>query len=966
MGKKRKNKTKRKLNIFRLFILLSLITTFIVAGAGIGFLVGVVNKLPEFKNPGEPDWNLTTFVYDNSGQEIAKLHGVENREPVEFKAVPQNLKDAFIAIEDNDFEHHFGVNPKAIARAVWANIRHGFGAEGGSTITQQLAKNAFLKNPEKKLKRKIQEALLAIQLERTYTKDEIFEFYLNTIYFGHGANGVQAASQTYFGKNVQDLDLAESSLLAGVANLPGRYSPYIDEDAATKRRARVLDKMVELNYISKEQAEEAKKEPFNLVGLKKGRQYNYPYFMDHVIEDAEKLLRENNLDPMALYTGGLKVYTTLNKDVQQKIEEVYNNPDNFPTVDTEEPVQSAMVILDPHTGAIQGLVGGREHVTKRGLNRATQMRSRQPGSVFKPLAVYGPALENGLSPGTVIDDVPVSIPLPTGTLYEPSNYDGNYRGLISMREAVRYSVNVPAVKVLDQIGTGTGYDFATNLGLTHLAKQDRNFLSIALGGLTSDQSKGYGVTPLELAAAYGSFANKGVYVEPYAITKITDKEGNVIVETKQKKHIAMTEETAYLMTDILTTVVKDSKGRTGTGWRAAIPGWQVAGKTGTTQLTGSQFDNVKGNKDAWFAGYTPEYAGIVWMGFDKTDKDHYLDQVYGGKYPAMLWKAAMEEALKDKEPKPFERPNGIVNVTIDSKTGLLPNELTPQEFVTTELFAKNTVPQQVSDIWQETEVCAESGKLPTPFCPDIITGIFFKRPIPYTAENKNEIPLDVDWEVPRELCDIHNNSTTVLLSTCTDPRHEGKLVLANISGPGQEGGCPEEYIVHRVFPPGTAPSAFCNIEEHQVVDQATGKQVNRHFPGNWNSGAPKPDKSDQTSPNEPQEKPERTKPPEPVLSGNAITDINNPNMLGVQLQWEVDQTQLKPGQQIVYFIERWTDTSQNKLNIALTNTTTWFDEEVKTDNTYFYRVTAIDVNTSLTALSNSVEVQVKEIKVETD
>ncbi len=945
MARKRgSKKQKRKLNIFRVFIMIFLLFTFIAGGAGIGFLMGIIRNLPDYKPDKGPDWELTTFVYDSQAKKVAELHGSENRIPVEFEKIPQDLKNAFIAIEDNDFYNHFGVNPMAILRAFWVNLRKGYKAQGGSTITQQLAKNAFLKNPEKTYKRKIQEALLAIQLERTYTKDEIFEFYLNTIYFGHGANGVQAAAQTYFGKDVSELTLAESALLAGIANAPGRYSPFKDREAAKNRRAVVLNKMVELKIISKEEAETAKKEPIKLADLKQKRTYKYPYFMDHVIEEAERLLKENGRDEIELYTGGLKVYTTLNQQIQQTIEEVYNNPENFPEVETDKPIQSAMVVIDPQTGAIQGLIGGREHVTKRGLNRATQLK-RQPGSSIKPIAVYAPALESGLSPGTVVDDVPVSYPIPNQEDYEPSNYDGHYRGLITLREAVRWSVNIAAVKFLDQIGVTTGYDFAKNLGLP-LLKTDRN-LSLALGGLTK------GVSPLDMAAAYAAFANKGIYIEPYAITMITDSGGKVLVENKPRKKIAMSETTAYLMTNILTTVVKDSEGRTGTGWRAAIPGWPVAGKTGTTQLPKKVAEKIgytKGNKDAWFAGYTPELAGVVWMGYDITDKEHFLKRVYGGKYPALIWKAVMEKALKDKEPKQFERPQNIVEAAIDSKSGLLPSKLTPEKYIQTELFAKGTVPQKVSDVWVEAEVCAESGKLPSPFCPDIITGVFLKRPIPYTGDKKVE---DAALEVPREVCDIHTNTDTVLLSTCADPRHQGKIVLANIATPGEEGGCPENLIVQRVFAPGTAPRTYCNIKEHQLSGATTGQP--QPLPGNTGNGPGEAD--NQNGEGQP---PERTPPPQPKLVGKSISDEQSPTGLSVKLEWQVDTDKITADQDIVYSIERWTDSSNNKYNIALTTATNWLDEKVDVNMTYYYRITAIDVNTSLTAKSNTIKVHVEE------
>ena len=353
------------------------------------------------------------------------------------------------------------------------------------------------------------------------------------------------------------------------------------------------------------------------------------------------------------------------------------------------------------------LIGGRDYTTQRGLNRATQMK-RSPGSTIKPISVYAPALEKGYSPATVVDDVPVSF----GN-YKPTNYDGRYRGLINLREAVKDSVNIPAVKMLNTIGVNTGFEYAKKMGLP-LVEGDKN-LSLALGGLT------YGVSPLDLASAYGVLANKGLRVEPHAIIKIEDHNGNLLYEAKPQKTEVLTEQSAYLMTDMLQTVVKS-----GTATRAQM-NRPVAGKTGTTQLPDKpEFRGKRGNQDAWFAGYTPELVGVVWMGFDKTDAKHYLPQVYGGRYPALIWKQVMEEALKDEPVKQFEVPEGITYAQIDKKSGLLPSELTPSMYIIREVFAKQNQPKTTSDIWIEAEVCADSGQIPIPFCFNIVSGIFMR------------------------------------------------------------------------------------------------------------------------------------------------------------------------------------------------------------------------------------------------
>jgi penicillin-binding protein 1A len=721
--------------------------------------------------------------------------------------MPSHLIDAFIATEDVRFKQHFGIDIKRIFGAFIADIRNRSFSEGASTLTMQLVRNAILEDQEKKIERKIKEALLAIQVERHYTKDEILTFYLNEIYFGHGTNGVQAAAQTYFGKNVGDLTLGESAMLAGIVRNPRIYSPFLNPENAINIRNVVLNNMVRYNKISQAEADEAKKEKLQLADYKKSNFYAYPWFTDYVIDQAEDLLEAAGLDSSLLYTGGLKIYSTLDPNIQKAAEEAYNEESFFPKSTTNDPIQSAMVVMDPKTGQVKALIGGREHETKRGLNRATNIK-RQPGSAIKPIAVYAPALELGFSPSSVVDDVPTTF----GTAskpYKPTNYDGRYRGLITMREAVQYSVNVPAVKFLSTIGISEGFNFAKKLGLPLDDKNDKN-LSLALGGLT------HGVSPLDLAAAYAAFDNQGVYIEPYVITKIVDQNGNTIVDVNPKKTIAMKEQTAYLMTDMLKTVV-DS----GTGTRAKL-NRPVAGKTGTTQLPDKPiFNNVRGNsnKDAWFAGYTPELVGVVWMGYDndvdENGKPNYLKQVYGGQYPARIWKSVMEKSLKDVPVSSFTKPPGIVSQAVDIKTGQLPSDLTPDGFIKNEIFAKNNVPTETSNVWVSASICAESKQIANEWCPTTVNGIFLNKTLAYAKAE------DAGLYLPASTCQIHGglptNAGTELIGICTDPRHEGSIVLANYPQEGETGGCPQEYIEFRTFEPGTTPSKHCSLPDHQVL-----------------------------------------------------------------------------------------------------------------------------------------------------
>ncbi|MBS4025006.1 MAG: hypothetical protein KGZ96_04945, partial [Clostridia bacterium] len=405
-------------------------------------------------------------------------------------------------------------------------------------------------------------------------------------------------------------------------------------------------------------------------------------------------------------------------------------------------------------------------------------------------------------------------------VYAPTNLGGRYRGLITMREALRWSPNVPAVELLNTIGVGKGLEFTQRLGIP-LDNSDRN-LSLALGGITK------GVSPLSMASAFGAFANQGVLNDTYAIIKITDQYGNVLVETNPNKKVVMSEETAFLMTDMLKTVVD-----AGTGTRAKLPNRPVAGKTGTTQLP-DELRNLNGNRDAWFVGYTPELTAAIWIGYDRTDKNHFLSGVFGGNHPAMIFKATMEEALKNVPVTQFTRPSSIVSVTIDAKSGLLPSALTPAEYLITELFDKRLAPTALSDAWYRADVCAITGELLSEYCPDSVSKVFLRRPKPFVPlENNPRLPEDAGLELPTQVCTIHSPQTSVQVKVCTDPTHEGVIYRA-ITGPDGT-GCPKELTVVRAFPIGQEPKEFCPIPEHQV--QSTLLPTPGLNQGNGNQGA---------------------------------------------------------------------------------------------------------------------------------
>jgi len=794
----RERTKKRKLKIGRMFLLLFLLLLIIGGGTALGFIFGIAKSLPDWQASDLESAN-NTFVYDKNGALMVQLHREENRTPVELASMPKYLVDAFIATEDVRFYEHYGIDVKRIMGALVADIRHRSYTQGASTLTMQLVRNAILEDQDKKIERKIKEALLAIEVERRYSKDEILGFYLNEIYFGHGANGVQAASQIYFGKDVSQLTLGESAMLAGIIRNPRIYSPYLNPENALHIRNVVLENMVRYQKITQAEADAAKQEELKLSTLDNARAYPHPWFTDYVIDQAEDLLQEAGYDPSQLYTGGFRIYSTMDPLIQIAAEEAYDNSANFPKSSTADLIQSAMAVLDPASGEIRALIGGREHLTKRGLNRATDMK-RQPGSSIKPVAVYAPCLENGYSPASVVEDAPVTFGS-SAKPYKPENYDGIYRGRISMRAAVKDSVNIPAVKLLNEIGVSTGFNFAQKLGLPLMDPEDRS-LSLALGGLTR------GVSPLDMAGAYAAFDNQGVYIAPHAISKIVDRTGATLIEITPQKNVVMSEETAYLMTDMLKTVVDEG---TGTNAKMNRP---VAGKTGTTQLPDKKdFAGLKGNKDAWFAGYTPELVGVVWMGYDNdydaNGQKQYLNKVYGGQLPAKIWKFVMAKALKEAPVTPFPKPAGIVSKAYDTQTGSLPSALTPTRYIKTELFAQANVPKTTSSDWISVTICAESRLLTNKACPKKINAVFIKG-------STGELAPPTTYCTLHTGDNVYNPPAEELVAVCTDSAHGGNKFLANIPGKGENGGCPQGSIAFESQDLDHPITDFCPLPNHQV------------------------------------------------------------------------------------------------------------------------------------------------------
>ncbi|MBF1330197.1 MAG: penicillin-binding protein 1A [Megasphaera micronuciformis] len=595
----------------------------IIAGLMFGYIFAAYQSLPEVGNNMRPA--VSSQVFDSQGKLITTLHSDQNRLPIDINKVPKNLQNAFIAAEDNRFYDHIGVDPIGILRAVVTNLTNRGIAQGGSTITQQLAKNAFL-SQDQTLKRKIQEAILALELERKYSKKEILEMYMNQIYFGRGAYGIQTAAHTYFGKDVGDLTLAECAMIAGLPKSPNYYSSSVNE--ATARKNVVVGQMEKYGYITPSQAEEAKKSSLDIKQKSTSNTTDETaYFIDYVTQEIAQKYGDD-----ALYKDGLKIYTTLDTDKQHAaVQAMRHLPETHTDDQGLTQPQGAIISIDPKTGHILAMGGGRGQDS---FNRAS-MAVRQPGSAFKPF-VYMTAMEHDMTPDTIMEDKKVEY-----GGWSPHNADNSYQGRMPLWKALALSVNTVAVQLADKVGPSNVIANAKKLGITTLVEDgspnDDNLASAALGGLTK------GVTPLEMAAAYGAFANKGVYIKPTAIVKILDRNGNVLEDNSSdvQKTQVMSEKTAYEMTSMLEGVIAR-----GTGTAASI-GRPAAGKTGTTD----------DNHDAWFIGYTPDIVTAVWVGDDTGSQS--LGEIYGGTVPAQIWHDYMASAVSGTSADDFDVPAGM-------------------------------------------------------------------------------------------------------------------------------------------------------------------------------------------------------------------------------------------------------------------------------------------------------------------
>lgn len=653
-SRQRSRKTKRRIYIAAVILSAVLLMISSVGVVGFGVVYMSLHNMPSLEKKTNPAQTTKLFAAD--GQLLAELFYEQDRVVVPLKDISPFMRQATIAIEDERFYQHKGYDPRSIARALTANLSAGQTIEGASTITQQLVKNILSNISDRTVNNKLQEAVLAYQLEKKYKKDEILEKYLNTIYFGQSLYGVETASSKYFGKRAKDLTLSEAAALAGIVRSPNNYSPYGNPVERTKaRRDVVLKKMYALKMITRTQYEEALAAQL-VIQAQQTAKTPAPYF----VEFTKQALLAKYGDKK-VFKGGLRVYTTIDLNLQKKAEDAA-----WGTLDRPEDPAVAIVSLDPKNGYIKAMVGGRDFEQSK-WNLATQAR-RQPGSTFKTFVLAG-ALEKGFSPNKVYESSPLDISMPGGEPWKVRNYaDGPGRGPMTLRAALVSSVNCVFARLIQDVGPAKVVQVAEKMGIT---SEIQPYPAISLGGL------GEGVSPLEMASAYGTIDNGGMYVVPTPIIKITDANGKVIEEHKPKPSKAIEPTTAALLIDMMRDVINY-----GTGTAARI-GRPAAGKTGTAERY----------RDAWFVGFTPELSTSVWVGYPKGQiemTDVRGISVTGGSFPARIWSDFMAAALENQPVTSFPSP---------SRQGL-----------------------QVSDI----RVCAETGQLPTKYCTRTISRLFPK------------------------------------------------------------------------------------------------------------------------------------------------------------------------------------------------------------------------------------------------
>lgn len=836
---KKRHKRKRGGGFFKVFLAIAVIIGFAVGGAGLGMVFGILNGTDMINTQDVTPESFTSIIFDAKGEEFDKLHGDENREYVKLAQIAPYMQKAVIAIEDERFYDHNGIDFRGIMRAAVENIRHLSFSQGASTLTQQLIKNEKL-DAKKTLDRKIKEQYLAVNLEKSLVKqlgskkaakDYILELYLNTIALSHGLNGVESAAQYYYGKNASELSLAESAVIAGITKNPSLYAPDTNPEKSKERQTTILKKMLDLSYITQGEYDQAVAEDVysTLVSSKTEndtQKANHNYFVEAMIAQVANDLVEKKGYKKAqaydlIYSGGLQIYSTMDATMQDAMEVAFNTDSLFPASDgtlsvtylisvmdttnpdtnsnqshyerkttvtsedqvdafvesvkkellddthvkvldkvtTSRALQAAMVIMDQHNGQIKALVGGRGQKPGDSVfNRATQAL-RPQGSAMKPLASYAPAIDMGLlMPGSVIIDEPV-----TYGSWSPRNWNRKFLGPCTVRQGIRDSMNVLAVKTFMMVGAESSFKYMENFGLSTLVEADKA-ATTALGGLTQ------GISVLEGTAAYAAIANGGIYNEPQYYTVIYDHDGNVLLDnSKIDTHRVIKETTAYMLTDMMKDVI--TGGGSATGRKAAISGMTVAGKTGTTNDT----------KDLTFYGYTPYYTAGIWMGYDTSKVI-----ANGGSAHLNIWRTVMSQVHQGLSNKSFPQPSGLVTQTYCSACGGIATDLCSQDYygLTThsDIAAANFKGSAgVCTVHKVFSICKESGKLASDKCPDSS-----RMDVVLAVDEKGNI-LSKPSKIPEGKMDINIKETCDYDHTNSPPPYDDTLPIDNGGWGGNNG-----------------------------------------------------------------------------------------------------------------------------------------------------------------------------------
>ncbi|KOR24099.1 PBP1A family penicillin-binding protein [Clostridium sp. L74] len=753
MGKKKK---KRKSSVFKI-ILNVFLSIFLIAGVAFGgIVIAMIKTAPPLNVQQVLTFDEPSILYDDKDQYMDKVITNDQRIVVDYKDVPQNLKNAFVSIEDERFYKHHGIDIKRITGATLLNvankIKRSSKLQGASTLTQQLIKNTVLSS-EISIKRKVQEIYLAIQLEKEISKDQILGAYMNSIFLGGNALGVEAASKQYFNKSVKDLSLIECAFIAGVPQSPSVYYPYSSASKKNpsiylNRTKTVLFKMLDNGYITENDYNKALKDldSKKLAFAKPTAPNNklaYEWFSIPAIEQVKKDLKtqykyDDKQIHNLLVNGGLKIYTTMNKNLQDKTQNTINNAYYLNSYENNGVLypQASAVIMDYHNGQVKTIVGGRGNQPARSYNRAASSNYlRAAGSSIKPLTVYSAAIDSKkATAATGFEDSPIPVNIgrkySSGEPYNPRNSTNTYSGYVNVREALKRSINVVAVKLVDKIGLNTSVQYAEKFGIP-IDQHDRTSMAaLSLGELHK------GTNPLIMAQAYGVFGNNGVYTEAKLYTKVVDRTGKIVLEPKANARKAISQEAAFITYDMLQGPVSEG----GTGSQANFGNMEVRGKTGTSSDM----------KNLWFCGLTPYYSGAVWIGNDNSST---VNGVYSSS-AAKLWGDIMKEFHVNLPYKQVQKPSSVVTANVDSISGKLPTQLSYRDprgsTVYNEFFINGTIPTEYDDIHVEVQINKLTGKLASKFTPSFLveSRVFLRRDYSPGVEL-----LDQQWVTPYSIDD---------------------------------------------------------------------------------------------------------------------------------------------------------------------------------------------------------------------